>query len=341
MIKLNKNIIYLLTFLSITSNAVVTFESIKTSGTGCPANSSFSPTFTSDYRTVVVLFDSDYSVIKNTPYVIGNPITTQKSCTVEASYHASYDEQYVITTNDWRGAVSLPSSTSASVKAETWISYTNSLGINSKSSIVTQTQSFIGPVAIDKSDIFISSALPEIKTVTECGQSFTLNMKLTSSLSSTNTTQDSLLAIDSLDISQLLDSSSIKKIACTNPWNAEMVGPFQNESIAVKITTEKPRINQMASLYVVGLYQGEFYSWTPNQPVVWRQIDFNNTNPNKVFLPYGSGNAPATFNFSINNLSPSYKGAVIYVGVGYGPDENSRYNDLLNSLRYKIVYTIP
>lgn len=331
------NMIYLILGLSLSAKATVTFEAVKTSGSGCPANSTGISTVVSP-NAVAVLLDPTFAQINMSKYVIGNPKTSQRDCTVETSYHANYDEQYVMTTHDWRGDVSLPASTSAAFKADTWVSYVNTTGALIQTPVSTQSKSFVGPVSVDQSSFLISTSNPEV--MTDCGQSFTLNMKLSSSITSTNTEQDSMVAINSLDIAQ---APVVQKIACLNPWNAEVL-QAQSDSISVKITTENPKVNQLASLYVVGSYQDSLYSWTPNSSSPWTKIDFKNedpNNPNKVFLPYGSGNAPKNFEFKIQNLSPDVKGASIYVGVGYGPNENSRYNDLLNTLRYKLVYTIP
>jgi len=345
MISLKTNLVYSMIFLSFSTHATVSFESVKTSGLGCPTNSTGTAiAFAPDNRSLSVLLDPMDAEIRKPQYIPGAPKTTQRDCLVEASYHANYDEQYVITTNDWRGNFSLPSSTSASVKAETWLSYLSPMGTPLQTPIVQQSKSFVGPIDPVDSSFVLSSSLPEAKTVTECGQSFNLNMKLTSSLTSTNKNEDSLIAINSLDVSQSLENPTVQKIACLNPWNAEVVGPIENETINVKISTEKSKLNQLASLYVVGLYQGQFYSWTPNDTVVWKNVDFNNINPDnslKKFIAYVSGNAPATFNFSINNLSSTFHGATVYVGVGYGPTEEARYSDLMNTLRYKAVYVIP
>lgn len=331
------NIIYLILAGALTAKATVTFENVKTSGSGCPSNASGISTVVTP-NAVAVLLDPNFAQINKPKYVIGNPKTTQRDCTVETIYHANYDEQYVMTTHDWRGDVSLPTSTSATFKANTWISYINSSGALIKTPVSTQSKSFVGPVSVDQSSFLISTSKPEV--MTDCGQSFTLNTKMTSAITSTNTQKDSMIAINSLDIAQV---PAVQKIVCLNPWNAELTHA-QSDSISVKITTENPKVNQLASLYVVGSYQGSLYSWTPNSLSPWTKIDFNNEDPNnsnKVFIPYGSGNAPKNFEFQIQNLSPDVKGAVIYVGVGYGPDEPSRYSDLLNTLRYKVVYTIP
>lgn len=329
--------IYLILSVSLSASATVTFENVKTSGSGCPSDSTGISTVVSP-NAISVLLDPNFAQINKRKYVIGNPKTTQRDCTVEAKYHANYDEQYIMTTHDWRGDVSLPTSTSASFKAETWITYVNAAGDLIKTPVSSKSKSFIGPVSVDQSNFLISTSKPEV--MTDCGQSFTLNMKLVSAITSTNTKEDSLIAINSLDIAQ---TPTVQKIACLNPWNAELI-QAQSDAVSVKITTENTKVNQLASLYVVGTYQGEFYSWTPQSSSPWTKIDFNNedlNNPNKVFLPYGSGNAPKNFEFQIQNLSPDYKGVSIYVGVGYGADEPSRYSDLLNTLRYKVVYTIP
>lgn len=331
------NISYLILMMSLSAKATVTFESAKTFGSGCPTSSAGISTLVTP-NAVSVLLDPTFAQINKSKYVIGNPKIESRDCTIETNYHANYDEQYIMTTHDWRGDVSLPASTSAFLKAETWVSYVNNNGSLIKTPVNTQTKSLIGPVSVDQSSFLLTTSAPEM--VTECGQSFTLNTKLASSITSTNAVEDSFIAINSLDISQM---PSVQKIACLNPWNAE-VTQVLNNAINVKITTENPRVNQLASLYVVGFYQGEFYSWTPNSASPWTKIDFNNTdanNLNKVFIPYLSGNAPKIFEFQIQNLISEAKGAVVYVGVGYGPDESSRHKDLLNTLRYKVVHTIP
>lgn len=316
-------------------HATVSYDDVKTSGNGCPSNSSAKTiTIGSDQQSVAVgLQEMDLTQRKL------DTTKVQKDCTISVNYHANYDEQYIIHTTDWRLDYSLPFQANAKAITEHSISYRDVNGNWIESDKMVSTRSFIGPKysSNELSASIMTSQIPDLNKTMECGQSFTLNSKITTSLQNLSSTDDADFVVQSLDLAEVNGPVTITKVPCLHPWSA-VAEVIESTFINVKVNTEDLKINQLASLYVVGQYQGQLYALTSTGGVNhWILLNTESL----VIPPLGSAPAPKTFSFQINGLSPSLKGAKIYVGVGYGESESVRLNNLLNTHRYQLVHTIP
>lgn len=318
-----------------TSHATVSYDAVKTSGSGCPSGSSaISITPGSDQRSLAVgLQDMELTQRRF------DTAKVQKECSISVNYHANYDEQYIIHTTDWRLDYALPLQASAKATTEHSISYRDILGNWIESDKMISTRAFIGPrySSNETSAAIISSQIPDLNKTMECGQSFTLNSKITASLQNLSSTDDADFVVQSLDLAEINGPVTVTKVPCLHPWSAA-VEKIDSNYINVKVNTENLKVNQLASLYVVGEYQGQLYALSSTGGV--NQWTLLNTE-SLVIPPLGSAPAPKTFSFQISGLSPTLKGAKIYVGVGYGESESVRLGDLLNTHRYQLVHTIP
>lgn len=309
-----------------TSLASSNYHSINSWGTACPSNSLQNITFSPDNKSASIIFGVD-SILSAPKSTTNSSSSISKECTIQAKYTAKYDVQYVVLSADWRGFASLVPNSTASTKVDTWISYTDSNGTLVNSTVNSQVSNLNGA---HNDSTFFSSHTPEIMTSTECGQSFNLNTKVTASITNSNPSQDALLGFDTLDLAQ------VQEVPCANPWKAELKNA-QDNSITVKVSTESTKVNKLGSLYVVASYLGKLYAWTPGKSSPWTELasDLSTGIP-----AIGTALAPSQFEFQIGNLDPAAKGAVVYVGVGYGSNESERLNDLLSTQRYSALYTL-
>jgi hypothetical protein len=315
---------------SSSSNAGVIYQNSTTWGDGCP-NGSTTTTLAPDNKASSLLFDGNM-VLEKASYNFGNT-TVSKNCFIETTLHANYDEQFIIMTQDWRGYVALPSQSSATITTKIRLSHLeNNISINDY--INSKTESFTGPL---NSDFTFSEGNPQSNTITQCGQSFKLSLQITSQLDNANTTKNAQVGIDSLDLAQHAEST-VLKVPCVNPWKAEVVDSSQPEAVTVRVTSEIPNVNKIGALYVAAFFNNKWYFWSPHQSERWVESTRITTD---FFPEIVVGNAPTQFDYRITDLFKEAHGAIIYVGVGYGNDATSRTKEMLNTLRYKPIYTVP
>lgn len=121
--------------------------------------------------------------------------------------------------------------------------------------------------------------------------------------------------------------------------DAKVIPPVVGTNLDVTITIATAHINLAGAVFVAAFYNNAWFFWDPSKASSnrWTQVDLNSA----TYPEFVAGKAPPEFDIRITDILTSAHGAKIHVGMGYGSTPQARRNDLVNSQRYKHVYTVP
>lgn len=121
--------------------------------------------------------------------------------------------------------------------------------------------------------------------------------------------------------------------------SAKVIPPIVGTNLDVTITIATAHINLTGAVFVAAFYNNAWFFWDPSKTSSnrWTQVDLNST----TFPEFVAGKAPPEFDIRITDILTSAHGAQVHVGMGYGSTPQARRNDLINSQRYKHIYTVP